>query len=84
MRPAGDRGDDGSDARVQQEVGALILSGSLDDRTDPMDARALANELNGHGVFAKAVIYPAFGHMLPPAEIMKEEQRFLRTHLVRR
>ncbi len=62
----------------------LILSGSLDDRTDPMDARALANELKGHGVFAKTVIYPTFGHVLPPAEIMKEEQPFLQTHLERR
>lgn len=59
----------------------LILNGQEDDRTDPVKALDLANGLKGRGVFAKVVIYPNVGHMIPPVHILEEERPFLRTYL---
>ncbi|MCA9178790.1 MAG: alpha/beta fold hydrolase [Planctomycetales bacterium] len=43
----------------------LILSGEGDDRTDPDQARRLADAVNSHGGSARAIIYPDAGHKIP-------------------
>ncbi len=43
----------------------LILNGAKDDRTDPSQARRLADEVTLHGGSARAIIYPSFRHYIP-------------------
>jgi dipeptidyl aminopeptidase/acylaminoacyl peptidase len=43
----------------------LILNGAKDDRTDPAQARALAQEIVRAGGRARAIVYPDFGHKIP-------------------
>jgi dipeptidyl aminopeptidase/acylaminoacyl peptidase len=52
---------------VAQDIKAktLIMNGALDDRTDPNQARLLADEINAHGGAAKVHIYPEYGHQIP-------------------
>jgi dipeptidyl aminopeptidase/acylaminoacyl peptidase len=47
------------------KAAALILNGEKDDRTDPVQARHLAEEINRYGGNARAVIYPDYGHQIP-------------------
>ena len=44
---------------------ALILNGAKDDRTDPDQARRLAEMINAHGGHARAIVYPEYGHQIP-------------------
>ena len=44
---------------------ALILNDATDDRTDPDQARHLAEIINAHGGHARAIIYPEYGHQIP-------------------
>jgi dipeptidyl aminopeptidase/acylaminoacyl peptidase len=43
----------------------LILNGAKDDRTDPDQARQVAEIINAHGGHARAIIYPEYGHQIP-------------------
>lgn len=43
---------------------ALVLNGAQDDRTDPEQGRAFAAALAAHGVDARVIIYPQFGHAI--------------------
>jgi len=47
------------------KASALILNGAIDDRTDPNQARALADQITRGGGNARAIIYPDFGHRIP-------------------
>jgi dipeptidyl aminopeptidase/acylaminoacyl peptidase len=47
------------------KASSLILNGAKDDRTDPGQARALAEQITRSGGNAKAIIYPDFGHKIP-------------------
>lgn len=47
------------------KAATLILNGGKDDRTDPDQARELAEEINRHGGDARAIIYPDLGHQIP-------------------
>lgn len=44
---------------------SLILNGAKDDRTDPSQARSLAEQMTRAGGTARAIIYPDFGHRIP-------------------
>jgi len=44
---------------------ALIMNGAQDDRTEPSQARRLAEEITSHGGNARAIIYPTYGHQIP-------------------
>lgn len=43
----------------------LLLNGAKDDRTEPGQARRLAELINSHGGHARAIIYPQYGHQIP-------------------
>ena len=43
----------------------LILNGAKDDRTDPTQARVLADAITRAGGHARAIIYPDAGHRIP-------------------
>ena len=43
----------------------LILNGAKDDRTDPDQARRVAEVINAHGGQARAIVYPEYGHQIP-------------------
>jgi dipeptidyl aminopeptidase/acylaminoacyl peptidase len=45
----------------------LIVNGARDDRSDPAQARRLAEEITSHQGNARAIIYPAYGHRIPLA-----------------
>ena len=60
---------------------ALILNGEKDDRTDPDQARMLAEGIRRNGVFARAVIYPEFGHAIPYEVREREIEPFFQAHL---
>jgi dipeptidyl aminopeptidase/acylaminoacyl peptidase len=47
------------------KASSLILSGAKDDRTDPGQARSLAEQIASAGGTARAIIYPDFGHRIP-------------------
>ena len=47
------------------KAATLILNGGTDDRTDPDQARRLAEEINRHGGDARTIIYPDLGHRIP-------------------
>ena len=47
------------------KVPVLILNGAKDDRTDPAQARRLAEKLVSHGVQARVIVYPDYGHQIP-------------------
>jgi dipeptidyl aminopeptidase/acylaminoacyl peptidase len=44
---------------------SLILNGAMDDRTDPNQARTLADQITRGGGKARAIIYSDFGHKIP-------------------
>jgi dipeptidyl aminopeptidase/acylaminoacyl peptidase len=60
---------------------ALIVNGAKDDRTDPEQARALARAIQANGVFAKALIYPDYGHAIPYDVREREVRPFLDQYL---
>ena len=41
------------------------MNGEKDDRTDPTQARRLAEVITSHGGNARAIIYPDYGHQIP-------------------
>jgi dipeptidyl aminopeptidase/acylaminoacyl peptidase len=43
----------------------LILNGGKDDRTDPEQARRVAEIINAHGGHARTIVYPEYGHQIP-------------------
>ncbi len=47
------------------KAAVLILNGGKDDRTDPSQARRLAEEITRSGGRARAIIYPDYGHQIP-------------------
>ena len=60
---------------------ALILNGEKDDRTDPDQARMLAEGIRKNGVVTRAVIYPEFGHAISYEMREREVEPFFQTHL---
>jgi dipeptidyl aminopeptidase/acylaminoacyl peptidase len=49
------------------KASVLIFNGAQDDRTDPAQAQRFAQEITSHGGVARAIIYPEYGHNIPPA-----------------
>ncbi len=47
------------------KASVLILNGAKDDRTDPNQARTLAEHITRAGGNARAVVYENFGHQIP-------------------
>ncbi len=62
-------------------VPTLILNGAKDDRTDPELAKQLAAKIQAHGTPTEAVIYPDYGHSIPPEERSKVVGPFLSRYL---
>jgi dipeptidyl aminopeptidase/acylaminoacyl peptidase len=63
------------------EAATLILNGAKDDRTDPDQARRLADVIRGSGGQAEARIYPDFGHEIPVAAREAEVSAFIHATL---
>ena len=59
----------------------LIMNGEKDDRTDPDQARMLAEGIRKNGVFARAIIYPELGHAIPYAMREREVEPFFERYL---
>lgn len=59
------------------KASTLILNGAKDDRTDPAQARRLAEEITSHGGEARAIIYPDYGHQIPVEVRDKEIDPFI-------
>lgn len=55
----------------------LIMNGAQDDRTEPSQARRLADEIKSHGGSARAIIYPSYGHQIPVAARDKDIDPFI-------
>lgn len=55
----------------------LILNGAKDDRTDPDQARHLAEIINAHGGHARAIVYPEYGHQIPVEARSKDVDPFI-------
>ena len=64
---------------VAQDIkaAALILNGAKDDRTDPAQARRLAETISEHGGKARVVIYSEYGHNIPISVRAKEIDPFI-------
>jgi dipeptidyl aminopeptidase/acylaminoacyl peptidase len=56
---------------------ALILNGAKDDRTDPRQALRLAEAINSHGGHARTIVYPQYGHNIPPEVRNKDIAPFI-------
>jgi dipeptidyl aminopeptidase/acylaminoacyl peptidase len=61
----------------QMHAEALILNGAQDDRTDPDQARRLAELITAHGGKARAIIYSQFGHQIPVDVRDRETEPFI-------
>ncbi len=59
------------------KAATLILNGEKDDRTDPGQARRLAEEITRSGGKARAIIYPEYGHQIPVDVRNKEIDPFI-------
>jgi dipeptidyl aminopeptidase/acylaminoacyl peptidase len=59
------------------QASALILNGAKDDRTDPDQARWLAEIINAHGGHARAIVYPDYGHQIPVEIRSKDVDPFI-------
>ena len=76
-------GDDALKARsllyVAQSLKAktLILNGAKDERTDPDQAKRLAETINASGGHARAIVYPQYGHNIPVEARNKEVEPFI-------
>ena len=55
----------------------LILNGAKDDRTDPDQARRVAEIINAHGGHARAIVYPEYGHQIPVDVRSKDVEPFI-------
>ena len=55
----------------------LILNGGKDDRTDPDQARRLAETINASGGHARAIVYPEYGHNIPVEVRSKDVEPFI-------
>jgi dipeptidyl aminopeptidase/acylaminoacyl peptidase len=55
----------------------LILNGGNDDRTDPDQARRVAEIINAHGGHARAIVYPEYGHQIPIDVRSKDVDSFI-------
>lgn len=55
----------------------LILNGAKDDRTDPDQARHVAEIINAHGGHARAIVYPEYGHQIPVEARSKDVDPFI-------
>jgi dipeptidyl aminopeptidase/acylaminoacyl peptidase len=63
------------------KASVLIMNGAQDNRTDPAQARRLADEITSHGGKARAIIYPGYGHQIPVNVRDKEIDPFIDTTL---
>lgn len=61
----------------------LILNGAKDDRTDPDQARRVAEIINAHGGHARAIVYPEYGHQIPVDVRSKDVDPFVERVLSR-
>src|SRR5262249_5747926 len=59
------------------KANTLILNGAKDDRTDPDQARRLAETINAHGGHAKAIVYAEYGHNIPVEIRNKDVEPFI-------
>lgn len=59
------------------KAATLILNGAKDDRTDPGQARGLAEEIASHGGKSRVIIYPDYGHQIPIEVRDKEIDPFI-------
>jgi dipeptidyl aminopeptidase/acylaminoacyl peptidase len=59
------------------KAATLILNGAKDDRTDPDQARRLAEAINAHGGHARVIIYPDYGHQIPVDVRSKDVDPFI-------
>ncbi len=59
------------------KAAALILNGAQDDRTDPEQARRLAEKIVSQGGKARAIIYPDYGHQIPVPVREREIDAFI-------
>lgn len=59
------------------KAAALILNGAKDDRTDPSQAGRLAEAINAHGGYARAIVYPEYGHQIPVEVRSKDVDPFI-------
>jgi len=59
------------------KAAALIMNGEKDDRTDPTQARRLAEVITSLGGNARAIIYPDYGHQIPVEVRDREDDRFI-------
>ncbi|HEY5027668.1 MAG TPA: alpha/beta fold hydrolase [Candidatus Angelobacter sp.] len=55
----------------------LILNGAKDDRTDPDQARHLAEIINAHGGHARTIVYQDYGHQIPVEVRSKDVDPFI-------
>lgn len=65
------------------KASTLILNGAKDDRTDPDQARLLAEVIKAHGGEAQVRIYPEFGHEIPVKAREAEVDAFIAVTLGR-
>jgi dipeptidyl aminopeptidase/acylaminoacyl peptidase len=59
------------------KAATLIINGAKDDRTDPDQARRLADVINASGGHARAIVYPEYGHQIPVEVRNKDVQPFI-------
>lgn len=59
------------------KANTLILNGAKDDRTDPDQARRMAETINANGGHARAIIYPQYGHNIPVDVRNKDVEPFI-------
>jgi dipeptidyl aminopeptidase/acylaminoacyl peptidase len=59
------------------KANTLVLNGAKDDRTDPDQARRLAETINAYGGHARAIVYPQYGHNIPVDARNKDVDPFI-------
>jgi dipeptidyl aminopeptidase/acylaminoacyl peptidase len=63
------------------KASSLILNGAQDDRTDPSQARSLAEQITRGGGTARAILYPGVGHRIPVEVRNKDIDPFMESVL---
>jgi dipeptidyl aminopeptidase/acylaminoacyl peptidase len=63
------------------KAATLILNGAKDERTDPGQARRLAEEIASHGGKSRVIVYPEYGHNIPVEVRDKEIDPFVESVL---
>jgi dipeptidyl aminopeptidase/acylaminoacyl peptidase len=66
------------------KASSLILNGAQDDRTDPSQARSLAEQITRAGGTARVIIYPGHGHKIPVDVRNKDIDPFIESVLGKR